>query len=451
MSISNFQFLPRQEAFLQFADVPLLKYGSVYLAEPPGGGKTLSSIALTHKHQADRITVLTSRNIIPTWVEQVKKWVPILNNHFNTNWQPSFIFQTYESVHKLPVPTKQTAPQFVILDEVHKIKQPLSGKQSQRAKNTFRYLRQTLAKRIYLSGTPFNRPYDLWSILRFEKLFFDWKAFITHYCGAYQDMIFTYGGPKLVWTGLDGAQNIEELRQRLADWMFVGEDDSESLVPSITRKVIYTKENKARQRLTKYLGLSDDALQNAVLGLGAGFKVPFEEVAAARKEAADKKLPFAKKYIIERLETSKPLIVFAHHQHIIRELDSHISSKTSYNVATIFGGNTVKINAENLEKFHKGEVDCLILSLGSGSEGLTLIESNVCVFVEFPWNYAQLNQAEKRILRVGQTKPVTYEFITAPGTLDHRILEILLEKKQTFESFMTPTPPDKIGLEYLNH
>lgn len=450
--ISQFKFLPRQSNFLEFSDLPLLKYGSVYLAEPPGGGKTLSAIALAHKHKFERIVVLTARNIIPTWVSQVKKWVPELNAHFNTEWKPEFLFQTYESVHKLPTPTKTTAPKLVILDEVHKIKQSLSGKQSKRSKNTFFYLRQTMAKRVYLSGTPFNRPYDLWSILSFERFFTDWRKFITHYCGARQEMIYAYGGAKLVWTGLDGAKNIRELRQRVSDWMFVGEDDSESLVPSVTRKIVFTKEPKKTQKALDYFGMNPSSFKDAVIGMGSSFKVPFEEVSAARKEAADEKLQFAKKYITERLETNTPIIVFAHHQDIVKDLADHVKDKTNFRVGTIFGGNTAKQNENTLSNFHKGEVDCLILSIGSGSEGLTLIESNLCIFVEFPWNYAQITQAEKRILRVGQTRPITYEFLASPGTLDHRILEILLEKKETFDEFMKPHQTNESkDLEYLEY
>lgn len=70
----------------------------------------------------------------------------------------------------------------------------------------------------------------------------------------------------------------------------------------------------------------------------------------------------------------------------------------------------------------------LLLSLCAGGVGLNLTGANHLFMMSVHWNPQLEKQAEDRIYRVSQVKPVTIYKFRATGTIEERIHEVQLKK-----------------------
>lgn len=72
--------------------------------------------------------------------------------------------------------------------------------------------------------------------------------------------------------------------------------------------------------------------------------------------------------------------------------------------------------------------ECKVLTYGKGSLGLNLQEYKNIVFYEKTWDYAQLEQAKRRIYRLGQSEDVNYYFLTGDMGLE-KLIDNSIENK----------------------
>jgi SNF2-related domain/Helicase conserved C-terminal domain len=85
-------------------------------------------------------------------------------------------------------------------------------------------------------------------------------------------------------------------------------------------------------------------------------------------------------------------------------------------------------------EFQKGAVPFFLISLRAGGLGMTLTEANCVVHYDRWWNPAVEDQATDRVHRIGQEKPVKVFRIHTLGTIEERIGQLLVTKKDLFDS-----------------
>lgn len=103
-------------------------------------------------------------------------------------------------------------------------------------------------------------------------------------------------------------------------------------------------------------------------------------------------------------------------------------------VAQYHGGlNEHRRNAE-LERF-RGEARFLAATPSTGGRGLTVVESAHSIFYTNSFKYAERLQAEKRVHRIGQTRPVTYWDIILRAGIDSRIMSAIWRKGNVLREF----------------
>lgn len=73
---------------------------------------------------------------------------------------------------------------------------------------------------------------------------------------------------------------------------------------------------------------------------------------------------------------------------------------------------------------------CLVLTYGKGALGLNLQKYDKIIFFDKTWDYAQLEQAQRRIYRLGQKTDVTYYNLTGNVGLE-RLMNMSIDKKTT--------------------
>ncbi|KAJ4267107.1 hypothetical protein NW762_003205 [Fusarium torreyae] len=93
------------------------------------------------------------------------------------------------------------------------------------------------------------------------------------------------------------------------------------------------------------------------------------------------------------------------------------------------GRNPLTGRTELLSRFRESpSVRVLLISINTGAVGLTLTEANMVHIVEPQWNPSIEEQAVARVVRMGQTRPVTiFKYITA-GSVEQTVVK-LQEKK----------------------
>lgn len=96
----------------------------------------------------------------------------------------------------------------------------------------------------------------------------------------------------------------------------------------------------------------------------------------------------------------------------------------------ITGDNTIEEKQQAVDRFQNDpDVRIIILNYRSGGVGLTLTAASRVAFIEFPWTYADCEQAEDRAHRIGQTDSVDCYYFLGNGTIDRYMYETIQRKK----------------------
>ena len=66
---------------------------------------------------------------------------------------------------------------------------------------------------------------------------------------------------------------------------------------------------------------------------------------------------------------------------------------------------------------------------------MNLVAADMCILMDMDYNPQNNRQAEDRVHRIGQTKPVTIVYMLTPDTLETNILKINLKKMKLDAAF----------------
>ncbi len=101
-----------------------------------------------------------------------------------------------------------------------------------------------------------------------------------------------------------------------------------------------------------------------------------------------------------------------------------------YNALKLTGNMSLSQRKTVIDAFRTNpDIRVLLVSLRAGGVGLTLTEASYIIHFDHWWNPAVMKQAEDRVHRVGQTKPVMIYDLGMEDTIERRIYEILKEKQ----------------------
>ena len=147
----------------------------------------------------------------------------------------------------------------------------------------------------------------------------------------------------------------------------------------------------------------------------------FTEISHCRALLAQAKIPTALSLATSYVEQDEPLVVFADHVKPVVAME-----KLGFSV--VIGGMSERARSEAIDRFTSGKVPGIALTIGAGGTGISLVRAAHMLFVSRSY-VPQLNaQAEDRITRIGQNRPVTITSIVADHHLDRRLEEINQEK-----------------------
>lgn len=384
---------PFQRAGVAYAS----KARRTFIADEMGLGKTVQALATAQKLDAFPMLVVCPASLKINWLRESNKWLPGRHSQVLPSWFKADVDVTnYESLGKLKRSIVQRGYKAIVFDECHYLK----NHKAIRTKHA-QEIADGIDVRLALSGTPLvNRPAELLAQLgvigRLEDLG-GFKRFAQRY---------------LRWDFKGFGTNLDELQREMRAKCFIRrmkKDVLTELPPKIRTRVEIELASRSA-----YDHAADDAT---------------EEIAAIqllRHEAARQKLPTVIEWTREFLESGEKLVLFAVHVDIQDALVEAFPG-----CAKIQGDDPVPTRQAAVDRFQTDK-DCrlIVCSLKAAGVGLTLTAASNVAFVEQGWTPGDMEQAEDRCHRIGQTDSVTAWYLVARNTIDQVMTDLIEQKRQ---------------------
>ncbi|MEV6380485.1 DEAD/DEAH box helicase [Streptomyces sp. NPDC051773] len=418
------------------------------LADDMGLGKTITLIALHLHRQSDTSTagptlVVCPASLMGNWQREIEKFapgVPVRRFHGSGRGldglaDAEFVLTTYGTM-RLDAPRLAHVPWgLLVADEAQHVKNPYSA--------TARELRTIGARaRVALTGTPVeNNLSELWAIL-------DWTTpgllgrlgtFRTRYAQAVES-----GRDPAAAERLSRLVRPFLLRRRKSDPGIAPElppkTETDRAV-SLTREQVGLYEALVRETMAEIAAADGMERRGLIVKLLTGLKQICNHPAQFLKEDRPRipgrsgKLELLDELLDTILSEGASVLVFTQYVRMARLLERHLAAR---GVTTRFlhGGTPVPEREAMVDGFQAGEVPVFLLSLKAAGTGLNLTRAEHVVHYDRWWNPAVEAQATDRAYRIGQTRPVQVHRLITEGTIEDRIADMLLRKRELADAVL---------------
>lgn len=450
VKLATGSLLPYQRAGVRALDMG----GRMLLADPPGLGKTLQSLAYMELHPEMRPgIVVCPASLKINWSREIDKWMTkgktfeILKGRTPKPLPYADIFiVNYDILDDWVDTLKSLNPKIVIADEAHL----LCNRKSGRTKAFRNLITDTAPYLILATGTPVpNRSADLWGLLNMvaPHSFPDFYTFAQRYCNPSQRTVtikrkkMVNGKPveismeKKAWN-FNGASNLEELNSRLAPYM-IRREKEEVLkdLPDKRRTTIEIEMSpKFKSAYIAALGESKDAAKDEDTGNKAQKRMAtLAKIEKCKQVVVEAKLDQAIDWIKNFLATGEKLVVFAVHKFVVSRLKKEFGD-----ICVVINGETSDINRQKAVDAFQGDSQCKILlaNIKSGGVGLTLTAACTVLTLEYEWRPLDHDQAEDRCHRIGQKSSVMCYYMIVAKTIEEKIVSLLNNKKYVVDTIV---------------
>jgi SNF2 family DNA or RNA helicase len=137
----------------------------------------------------------------------------------------------------------------------------------------------------------------------------------------------------------------------------------------------------------------------------------------------------------EVLEKEPAVVIFTSFAQVAKQVHS-ILAQSGWEGELLTGETPQKKRQGMVDNFQAGLSPVFVCTFGAGGVGLTLTAAHTIILLDRPWTPGETEQAEDRVRRIGQTKPVTSVFMVA-FDLDKQIDSLLEQKKLTTSAVLT--------------
>ena len=451
---------------------------SVLCSDEMGTGKTIQSAGLftlisNNKDNGEqpRFLVICTAGMKITWEREIRKWCEGLStvkikgtkllDYLPTE---NVVIINYDLVvHHRPW-IDQIADKYgwdlIICDEAHYLKNPKAkrtvavlGGRLKRGEE-FDHIGSIDGKKLFLTGTPLvNRPVELWPILKEcdpTGLGENWQRFVRKYCGAYKGR---YG-----WD-TSGATNLEELQVKLRSSIMIRRRTNDVLdqLPAIQRQAIVLPDNgnadivraeweafnnyeQVLKELEEARTSTDSDMDSLLRTLRDRQGASFAELAKYRKLVGMCKKDHVVEHCRNVIDSRGKIVLFAWHKDVVTAL---LSGLQEFNPVRFTGSDSQVARQASVDAFQVDEtVKVIVLNLEAGGVGITLTgteEAGFCtsvVFSELDWRPSIMQQAERRVARLGADESATnilVHHVVLDGSLDATISNRLIDKQNVID------------------
>ncbi len=419
--VSRFpELFPHQREGVRF----LAASRGAILADEMGLGKTRQAIiALAERRPEGELLVVCPASLKLNWRREILRVYPdaevrIINGPDEV-LPARWTIVNYDILGRKKAALVKHKWAGVILDEAHYIKNPDAA----RSKAALAIL-DHVEDRYLLTGTPvMNRPIELFNLLRAvgHPLGDDYVEFGKRYCAGVKDQ---YG-----WD-FSGASNLDELKSRTEGTILARRKEDVLDLPPKLRSTVPVELDPARYRalMEQVVVLAQE--QRAA---NAG-RVRWNELLPAfskiRHAIAKDKAKATAALVEDAVADGEKAIVFTGFNAVADSLIRH------------FGDTAVRLTGETSQADRQMAVDrfqedpsvrVFVGNILAAGTGITLTAATQVFFNDLDWVPANHLQAEDRAYRIGQQRMVNVYYVTAPGTLDDTVWDVLSRKLAILE------------------
>jgi SNF2 family DNA or RNA helicase len=350
-------------------------------------------------------------------------------NDLNRNLDAYFLITNIETLRNKDIQqqvlkmTKDGTIGLVIIDEIHKAKNPTS----QQGK-AIHYLQSKY--KIALTGTPvMNQAIDLYNVMKWLDVEnHTYYQFKNRYCvmGGYQNYQIV------------GYRNMDELRSRVEKFMLRRKKEEVLNLPPKIRQKEYVDMTAKQAQLYKEVqlfladSLNDIELSTNPLAQLIRLRQVTSHPSIISELEESAKFDRMEEIIEELTESGKKAVIFSNWESVTDIAKKRLSK---YNPAYITGS-VVDRQAE-VEKFQNNpSCQVVIGTIGAMGTGLTLTAGSTVIFLDKAWNMANTEQAEDRCHRIGTTGTVNVITLICNGTIDEYIEDIIESKAELADALV---------------
>ena len=433
------KLLPYQSIGAAWMVDRLLQSKGVILADDPGLGKTTQTVATICAMKLFPAVIVCPSSLKLNWPKEFKHSVAdpkvtVIDGRSGPFKKADVYVVNYGVLRARENDIGNLRPACLVFDEAHELKEHNAGPRHRAAVSTrlAHYVRRVIA----LTGSPLmNHPREFWRLLHMVDPQ-EWPEF-DRFDLRYLRPQLQGTMAKNVVTSRGRAENVEELRARTQVAMLRRRKDevAEDLPQKNVRSLLV--------RLDPPDQLAYDEAERDVVAwlmrLGQG----------KRAQAAAKTIGFAKLTMLRRIaavgklrravplylrawfeaENPSPLVVFGYHRSVLSAVKLH-AKRLGIRSVGIEGSDDPQKRQSAVDQFQRGKADLFICPIRAGGVGINLQRASDSLFLERDWSPATLLQAEDRIHRLGQIRPVTITYVDAKGTVDEHVADIVEAKRK---------------------
>ncbi|MEO1061134.1 MAG: DEAD/DEAH box helicase [Actinomycetota bacterium] len=417
------------------------------LADDMGLGKTIQVIALhllrRERGLADAATlVVAPTSLIDVWVDELRRFAPGVVVHRHHGARRSLgaadtgdvVVTSYGVVRRDRDLLAARDWDLVVADEAQVLANPTS--------ETARSLRRLRAgSRIALTGTPIqNRLGDLWALL-------DWC--VPGLLGSAAEFDRRHARPIVRGARSRSAAELDAI---IGPVVLRRTKTDPAIVPDLPgRRVVDHEVGLSDEQRRLYETAVDELLGEVRSSSGIERRGRVLRLLTTLKQICNHpshhlrdggptvgrsgKLDLLDDLLDGLLGQGEPVVVVSQYVEMLDLLAAHLGRR-GVSAAALTGRLAPAARHRIVDRFQRGEVPVLLLSLRAGGTGLTLTRAAHLVHFDRWWNPAVEDQASDRIWRIGQTRPVTVHRLISLGTVEQRIDAVLAGKRRVADAVL---------------
>jgi SNF2 family DNA or RNA helicase len=411
---------------------------------PPGLGKTATTLTIIAEQMQGKTLIIAPKRVAETvWDAEVSKWQHL------SHLRVSKIMGT--PTQRLSALTSQADIYLINLENVAWLcdAQPklvftnLVIDESSRFKDSstkrFKALKKHLKgfqRRIILTGTPTPQGMgDLWSQVGILDLGQRLETSLTKFRDKYMlpDQINRHTRVVYSWKLQPGAD--KQIKDKISDICFSLKAEDYLKLPNVTltyhkvhlRERLYDIYNQLKKDMVADIG--GEVITAPTAAALAGKLLQFTSGAMYAEDGQVHEVHSAKMEFLESLmeEYSSPTLVFYHYKHSLQRIQETFPE-------------AVVLDDDNIQAWRDGKIRMLLAHPQSGGIGLNLQcnvgETAQIVWFDLPWSSENYIQANARIHRQGQEKPVVIHHLTVTGSIDEQVVKVLEGKINLQEALL---------------
>lgn len=409
----------------------------------PGLGKTATALTIIQESPKGKTLVIAPKRVAESvWAQECQKWEHLSHLTISSIMgSPASRLKALKSDSNIYVTNLENAVwlfdqpnakfDYLILDESSRWKDP----STKRFKALKKHIKN-FKRRIILTGTPSPQGMaDLWSQVGILDMGQRLESSLTKFRGMYMEpgQRNRHTGVVYNWNLKEGAD--QQIKEKISDICFSLKADDYLELPKLTKmyhkididKDIRTQYDTLKKTMVAEIG--SEQITAPTAATLAGKLLQFTSGSLYTEEGDTLHVHDAKMEFLESLmeESTTPTLLFYHFKHSLKRIQERFPE-------------AVLLNDDNIQAWRDGRIKLLLAHPMSGGIGLNL-QCNAgdlaqCVWFDLPWSSENYIQANARVYRQGQTKPVIIHHLAISKTIDDRVIDVLEGKIKLQDALM---------------